>query len=294
MTRGGTGPVLTLAVAGWTGSPVFGSSTGTVSRDGTMPVSGGADVEDEEEKVALSGAVLERLLAPLTGGAAGRGDCGVGRTSGSVLAREVEPVREADCLSCVCVGETRPVGGRIVFCIGCVTAVDQAGGILPEPEGVETVPELLIGNVAAPEPGRGPIWVESGFSGRGGSVTRSVSRRCGFGSAEVEASSAIIKPFYIYSEKCSMAKLVIMTVFHIFFQSDSSTFRVKAKKRAVKPVESRRRQAQKLQQAVQVGGGKVVDLDLARLGPAGNFHARAEVLLQALLQIVEGHVARDG
>jgi hypothetical protein len=44
-------------------------------------------------------------------------------------------------------------------------------------------------------------------------VTRKVSRLEGFCSAEVEASSAIMGPFYIYSGKCSMVKLVMETFF---------------------------------------------------------------------------------
>jgi hypothetical protein len=181
MTRGGVpgswpeaapiGPVPTFAVAGWMGSPEDGASLGECSRAGTMPVSGGALVV---AKVAWSGAVLERLVAPLRGGAAGRGLSGVGRTRGSVLAREVEPLREAECFNGV--GETRPVGGRIVFCMGWVTAVDQAGGMFCDPAGVSLF-DVRIGSVAAVGlGGRGPSCMESGFSGRGGKVTRNVSR----------------------------------------------------------------------------------------------------------------------
>jgi hypothetical protein len=138
MTRGaapGSWPEATRPVAGFEGmegvvSLEGGNAPEEVSRAGTMPVSGGAlEVAPGLAKVSLSGAVLERLLAPLTGGAAGRGLTGVGRTSGSVLARDVEPLSVADCFNCGWMGETSPVGGRIVFCIGCVTAVDQAGGI---------------------------------------------------------------------------------------------------------------------------------------------------------------------
>ncbi len=180
MTRGdapGSWPEPMRPVAGLEGidgvvSLDGGNAPEEVSLAGTTPVSGGAL---GVAKVSFSGAVLERLLAPLTGGAAGRGVAGVGRTTGSVLAREVEPVSVADFFSCGWMGETRPVGGRIVFCIGWVTAVDQAGGIFCEPAELSWL-EVLIGSVAEEPSGRGPSCVESGLSGRGGRVTRKVSR----------------------------------------------------------------------------------------------------------------------
>jgi hypothetical protein len=91
------------------------------------------------------------------------------------LARD-EPSSEADCfIEDVPDGDTRPVGGRVAFCIGWVTAVDH-DGMFCEPTG-PTFPEDFIGIVAAVGlVGRGPNWVESGFRGRGGKVTRNVSR----------------------------------------------------------------------------------------------------------------------
>jgi hypothetical protein len=109
----------------------------------------------------------------MVGGAAGRGLAGVGSTSGSVLARE--PVSEADCLIDDGVGATSPVGGRVGFCIGWVTAVDHEG-TLPCDTAGPILSEAFSGIVAAvPEFGRESS-VESGFNGRGGNVTRNVSR----------------------------------------------------------------------------------------------------------------------
>jgi len=104
MTRGGaswtrpvavgTRPVLVGTRAG-SGGGRLGGVAGACSKgplDGTRPVSGGAEVGPGP---ARSMEVLEPV-SELVGGAAGRGLSGVGRTSGSVLARE--PVSEADCL----------------------------------------------------------------------------------------------------------------------------------------------------------------------------------------------------
>jgi hypothetical protein len=131
-------------------------------------------------------------------GARERGLAAVGSTSGSVFARE--PVSEADCLICDGVGATRPVGGRAGFCIGWVTAVDHAG-VTPCDTGAPIRSDDFSGIVAAvPEFGR-ESWVESGLSGRGGSVTRNVSRFWLFGSAEGVTSSAIGIDFYRYFGK---------------------------------------------------------------------------------------------
>jgi hypothetical protein len=139
---------------------------------GTTPVSGGAVGPGP----ARSMEVLEPGIE-MVGGAEGRGLSGVGRTSGSVLARE--PVSEADCLSDDGVGATSPVGGRAGFCIGCVTAVDH-DGMAPCDTPVPSLSDALSGIVAAvPEFARASK-VESGFSGRGGKVTRKVSRFWGF------------------------------------------------------------------------------------------------------------------
>jgi hypothetical protein len=182
MTRGGIpvawpdaalvliGPVPTFEVAGNTG--MSASEGSGAPFEGTMPVSGGAL---GVAKVVRSKAVLERLIPPARGGAGGRGISGLGRTSGSVLGRVVVPVSEADCFIWAPPEEICPVAGR-VFCIGWVIAVDHAGGMFCEPVGL-VASDAFIGNVAAVGlGGRGPIWEESGFSGRGGKLTRNVSR----------------------------------------------------------------------------------------------------------------------
>jgi hypothetical protein len=115
----GTRPAPTGSGGGRLGGGSGGCSAGRL--EGTRPVRGGAKVGPGP---ARSMEVLEPV-SELVGGAAGRGLSGVGSTSGSVFARE--PVSEADCLSCERAGETRPVGGRVGFCIGCVTAVDHVG-----------------------------------------------------------------------------------------------------------------------------------------------------------------------
>jgi len=221
MTRGGAGTrpeavgTRPDSVVGGTGAVapgMFGGVSGMVGEDwalpGTSPVSAGAVVG--EAKVARSGDVLEPGSEPLIGGVAGRTLAGVGRTSGSVFARE--PVSEPDCLICDGAGPTRPVGGRVGFCIGWVTAVDQVGGggVLPVAVG-DILSDDFIGIVAALPDETRESWVESGFSGRGGSVTRNVSRFWGFDSAEGGASSAIMEFFIDKSEKCSMVKLAMPT-----------------------------------------------------------------------------------
>ncbi len=184
ITRGGAGTRpeavgTTLAGAPETGSGggMFGGVNGVVAEveplPGTSPVSGGA--LEGEANVAFNGEVFEPGIAVAAGGEGRRGAAGVGRTSGSVFARE--PVSEADCFSCDGAGPTRPVGGRVGFCIGCVTAVDHAGGFVAPGVGVGAIlSDPFIGMVAAvPELAR-DNWVESGFSGRGGRETRNVSR----------------------------------------------------------------------------------------------------------------------
>jgi len=191
---------------------MFGGASGEVGADaalpGTSPVNAGA--AEGEAKTALRGEVLEPGSEPLIGGVAGRALAGVGRTSGWVFARV--PVSDPDCLSCDGAGPTSPVGGRVGFCIGWVTAVDQVGGggVVGEPVGV-ILSDDFIGIVAALPDETRESWVESGFSGRGGSVTRKVSRFWGFDSAEGGASSAIMKFFIDNLEKCSMAKLAMPT-----------------------------------------------------------------------------------
>jgi hypothetical protein len=182
MTRGGaeTRPEALVripeAAPGMGGGGMFGGvASGMVGelepRLGTSPVSGGALTGrlGGEAKVARSGSVLPRGIVP---------GIGAGTESGSVFARE--PVSEADCFSCDGAGPTRPVGGRVGRCIGWVTAVDQGGG-LPPPEVSAALirSEPFIGIVAAvPGLARDKL-VESGLSGRGGNVTRRVSRFCG-------------------------------------------------------------------------------------------------------------------
>lgn len=87
---------------------------------------------------------------------------------------------EDDCLIDDGVGATSPVGGRAGF-NGRVTAVDQEGRLaLLCGTGKPGLSEAFSGIVAA-MPGLGrESSVESGFSGRGGNVTRNVSRFCGF------------------------------------------------------------------------------------------------------------------
>ena len=199
MTRGGTPPpgMGTEAVGrlppvgrggGVGAAAVTGASGATgVALAGTKPVNGGAPVE---KGAPASIPVLGRKPV-LIGGAGGRGFSGVGRMRGSVLARD--PVSEVDCFSCEATGETRPVGGRSGFCIGWVTAVEklceEVGLINPEP---------CIATVAAEaELGLGASCPDSALSGRGGSVTRRVSR-LGLGSAEGGTSSAIMINFYRY------------------------------------------------------------------------------------------------
>ena len=162
------------------------------SRAGTSPVSGGAALP--EENVVRKGDVFDAATEPVTGGATGRGTGVDGSTSGSVLARE--PVNDADCLSCDGVGPTKPVGGRVGFCIGCVTAVDQAGGLPAVGPLGRSWSDDFIGIVAAVPAFARDNCVESGFRGRGGRVTRNVSRFWGGCSAEGWASSAIMKIFY--------------------------------------------------------------------------------------------------
>ncbi len=222
MTRGGAGtrpeavgtrPDSVVGVVAPGTGGMLGGVSGVVGDDwalpGTSPVSAGA-VLAGEANTALSGDVLEPGSDPLIGGVAGRALAGVGSTSGSVLARE--PVSEPDCLICDGAGPTRPVGGRAGFCIGWVTAVDQVGGggVLPVAVG-DILSDDFIGIVAALPDETRESWVESGFSGRGGSETRKVSRFWGFDSAEGGASSAIMKFFIDNLEKCSMAKLAMPT-----------------------------------------------------------------------------------
>jgi hypothetical protein len=162
----GTGPDAAPGMGG--GGMLGGVASGMVGalelRPGTRPVSGGA--LGGEAKVARNGSVFPRGMVP---GMAG------GTESGSVFARE--PVSDADCFNCDGAGPTNPVGGRVARCIGCVTAVDQGGGLPPVAGFSRSEP--FIGIVAAvPELAR-DNWVESGFSGRGGKVTRRVSRFCG-------------------------------------------------------------------------------------------------------------------
>jgi hypothetical protein len=200
-------------VAAWpAGGGMLGGVNGVVGAEtalpGTSPVSGGALVDDA--KTARNGEVFDPGSEPLSGGVAGRTLAGVGRTSGCVFARV--PVSDPDCLICDGAGPTRPVGGRVGFCIGWVTAVDHVGGggVVGEAVGV-ILSDDFIGIVAALPDDTRESWVESGFSGRGGSVTRKVSRFWGFDSAEGGASSAIMKFFIDNLEKCSMAKLAMPT-----------------------------------------------------------------------------------
>jgi hypothetical protein len=163
MTRGGTRLTRPVAV-------------GTRPVDvGTRPVpkgSGGGRLPVVGLELVRSMVVFEED-EDVREGARERGLAGVGSTSGSVFARE--PVSEADCLICEGVGATRPVGGRAGFCIGWVTAVDHEG-VTPWDTAGPIRSDDFSGIVAAvPELGR-ESWVESGLSGRGGSVTRSVSR----------------------------------------------------------------------------------------------------------------------
>jgi hypothetical protein len=106
---------------------MFGGVSGDVGMDtalpGTSPVSGGALVD--EANTALSGEVFDPGSEPLSGGVAGRALAGVGRTSGWVFARV--PESDPDCLICDGAGPTSPVGGRVGFPIGWVTAVDHVG-----------------------------------------------------------------------------------------------------------------------------------------------------------------------
>ncbi len=134
-----------------------------------------------------SGVVLAAGGEPVTGGATGRA-CG-----------------------------TAVVGGRVTLGIGLVTAVDHAGGTFCAGAGVRLVPGLIASVEAAEMFGRGVILVEAGLRGRGGRLTRRVSRLGGFGlelsGSEGVAASAIDLLFYSYSGKCSMAKLVTATSF---------------------------------------------------------------------------------
>ena len=128
------------------------------------------------------GVVFELAGAPVTGGAVGLGRSGA-------------------------------EGGLAMVGIGLVTAADHAGGAA-ETGASSNWPEALRGRVVAAEifgRGVGMILVEAGLSGRGGRLMRSVSRLGAFGSAPGLAESAIIKPFYSYFGKCSMAKFAIVT-----------------------------------------------------------------------------------
>jgi hypothetical protein len=94
-------------------------------------------------------------------------------------------------------------GGFTMLGIGLVTAVDHAGGTLVTGAG-SNWPEVLIGNVLAPETfgrGAGVIFVLAGRSGRGGRLMRNVSRFGAFGSEPCGlAESAIISLFIVISE----------------------------------------------------------------------------------------------
>jgi hypothetical protein len=135
MTRGGatgtrpdavgTRPV---ATGGRPGGVAGAGAVSGAGRPGTMPVSAGA--APVLEKTGRIDAVFE---PGRVGGADGRGLAGVGRTSGSVLARD--PVSDDDWVSWDGAGPTRPVGGRPGFCIGWVTAVDHGGVTVPVPAG---------------------------------------------------------------------------------------------------------------------------------------------------------------
>lgn len=98
--------------------------------------------------------------------------------------------------------------------IGLVTAVDHAGGTLLTGAG-SICPDVFIGRVEAADTfgrGGGVIFDVAGLSGRGGRLIRNVSRFGAFGSEPSGvAESAIIRRFYSYSGKCSMAKFAIVT-----------------------------------------------------------------------------------
>jgi len=131
------------------------------------------------------GVVFALAGAPVSGGAEGRGgSCVTGVVSFDMLG------------------------------IGLVTAVDQAGGRLLAGAG-SNWPEVLIGSVEAADTlgrGVGVIFDVAGLSGRGGRLMRKVSRLGAFGSEPSGAAeSAIIRRFYSYSGKCSMAKFAIVT-----------------------------------------------------------------------------------
>ena len=95
------------------------------------------------------------------------------------------------------------MGAFAMLGIGLVTAVDQAGGTFVTGAG-SNWPEVLIGNVLAPETfgrGAGVIFAVAGRRGRGGKLMRSVSRFGAFGSEPCGfAESAIISLFIVISE----------------------------------------------------------------------------------------------
>ena len=131
------------------------------------------------------GVVFALAGAPVSGGAEGRGgSCVTGVVSFDMLG------------------------------IGLVTAVDQAGGRLLAGAG-SNWPEVLIGSVEAADTlgrGVGVIFDVAGLRGRGGRLMRNVSRLGAFGSEPSGvAESAIVRRFYSYSGKCSMAKFAIVT-----------------------------------------------------------------------------------
>jgi hypothetical protein len=121
--------------------------------------------------------------------------------SGVVFAAAEDPVRGGAAERVLVSGGD---GVRVMLGIGLVTAVDHEGGRVWTGAGTR-FGEVLIGSVVAAETlGRGVTWLETGFSGRGGKLTRKVSR---FGGVGFELSglagvsaSAISDLFIVISE----------------------------------------------------------------------------------------------
>ncbi len=139
----------------------------------------GGEVSDFPEEVTGAGLGEEPVDEVGEGAGSSKPELGRGGKRGVVLAAGGAPVTGgAEGRG----GGTGVAGGRATLGIGLVTAVDQAGGIFWTGTGVGFNPVLSGRVVAAEMLGRGVIWADKGFRGRGGRLMRSVSRLGGVGS----------------------------------------------------------------------------------------------------------------